>query len=199
MDQKVLSYGSFPIAYEICPQSAMTTGFAVFPDCDPTASIFFTISIPSLTTPKTTCFPSNHCVLTVQRKNWEPFVFGPALAIERIPGPVCFSVKFSSANFDPYIDSPPVPLPAVKSPPWHINSGITRWKALPLKWSGLPDFPVPFSPVHKQRKFSAVFGATSALSSITILPAAAPPMVMSKKTLGFDISNDQSMLMHRAF
>jgi hypothetical protein len=25
------------------------------------------------------------------------------------------------------MDSPPVPLPRVKSPPWHMNSGITRW------------------------------------------------------------------------
>ena len=31
----------------------------------------------------------------------EPFVFGPAFAMERTPGPVCFSVKFSSANLAP--------------------------------------------------------------------------------------------------
>ena len=67
-------------------------------------------------------------------------------------------------------------------PAWHMKSGITRWKALPLKWRGLPDLPVPFSPVHKQRKFSAVFGATSARSSITMRPAALPPMVMSLVT-----------------
>merc|ERR1739844_689295 len=88
-------------AYDSCPQSSITTGFAVFPDCDPTASIFFTISIPSLTAPKTTCFPSNHCVFTVQRKNWDPLVLGPALAIERIPASVCLRVKFSSANLSP--------------------------------------------------------------------------------------------------
>ena len=29
-------------------------------------------------------------------KNCEPFVFLPAFAIERIPGPVCLSLKFSS-------------------------------------------------------------------------------------------------------
>lgn len=44
---------------------------------------------------------ANHAVLTVQRKNWEPLVLGPALAMERTPGPVCLSVKFSSANFSP--------------------------------------------------------------------------------------------------
>merc|ERR1719477_231441 len=32
-------------------------------------------------------------VLAVQRKNWEPLVLGPALAMDRIPGPVCFRVK----------------------------------------------------------------------------------------------------------
>uniref|UniRef100_A0A1B0B9Q6 Uncharacterized protein n=1 Tax=Glossina palpalis gambiensis TaxID=67801 RepID=A0A1B0B9Q6_9MUSC len=55
-------------------------------------------------------------------KNCEPFVFGPALAIDNIPGPVCLRIKFSSSNLLPYIDLPPVPLCAVKSPPWHINS-----------------------------------------------------------------------------
>ena len=40
-------------------------------------------------------------VLTVQIKNCEPLVPGPALAIERVPGPVCLSLKFSSANFSP--------------------------------------------------------------------------------------------------
>ena len=45
------------------------------------------------------------------------------------------------------MDLPPVPLWLVKSPPWHMNWGMTRWKQLPLK-------PKPFSCVHKQRKFS---------------------------------------------
>ena len=35
----------------------------------------------------------------------------------------------------------------VKSPPWSMNWGMTRWKVLP--W-----YPKPFSPVHKARKFS---------------------------------------------
>lgn len=45
--------------------------------------------------------PSSHAVLTVVRKNWLPLVSLPALAIERTPGPVWVSVKFSSANFSP--------------------------------------------------------------------------------------------------
>lgn len=36
--------------------------------------------------------------------------------------------------------------PAVKSPPWHMNPGMTRWKVEPLKCRGLPERPVPFSP-----------------------------------------------------
>merc|ERR1719482_1391041 len=31
----------------------------------------------------------------------EPFVFGPALAMLKMPGPVCLSLKFSSANLAP--------------------------------------------------------------------------------------------------
>ena len=54
------------------------------------------------------------------------------------------------------MDSPPVPSALVKSPPWSIKSLITRWKMAPLKCNGFPKRPLPFSPVHKQRKFSAV-------------------------------------------
>ena len=88
-------------AYAAWPQSAMTTGLAVLPDWEPTASIFFTTSMPSTTAPNTTCLPSNHWVFTVHKKNWDPLVLGPALAIDKIPGPVCLRVKFSSANFAP--------------------------------------------------------------------------------------------------
>lgn len=101
------------------PQLATTTGLDVRPEEDPTFSMALTTSIPSTTFPNTTCFPSSHSVFVVHMKNWDPFVPGPALAMDRIPGPVCFFMKFSSANFAPYMDSPPVPFPAVKSPPLH--------------------------------------------------------------------------------
>ena len=39
--------------------------------------------------------------VTVVMKNWEPLVLGPAFAMERRPGLVCFNLKFSSANFSP--------------------------------------------------------------------------------------------------
>merc|ERR1711879_1086936 len=63
------------------PQSSITTGLDVFPLCEPTASIFFTISMPSVTLPNTQCLPSSQAVFTVHRKNWEPFVLGPAFAM----------------------------------------------------------------------------------------------------------------------
>jgi hypothetical protein len=44
---------------------------------------------------------------------------------------------------------PPPAAPRRRSPPahpWHMKSGITRWKVEPLKCRGLPDLPTPFSP-----------------------------------------------------
>ena len=52
-----------------------------------------------------------------------------------------------------------------------MKFGMTRWKILPLKCKGLPLAPTPFSPVHKQRKFSTVLGTSSPKSPITIRPA----------------------------
>ena len=48
--------------------------------------------------PKTTCAPSNQEVTTVVMKNCDPLVFLPALAMERRPGLLCFSLKFSSVK-----------------------------------------------------------------------------------------------------
>ena len=38
-------------------------------------------------------------------KNWEPFVLGPAFAIDRRNGAECFLINGSSANLGPKIDS----------------------------------------------------------------------------------------------
>ena len=54
-----------------------------------------------LCTAKTTCLPSSQGAAAVQRKNCEPFVFGPAFAMDSTPGPACLSWKFSSLNFSP--------------------------------------------------------------------------------------------------
>lgn len=39
-----------------------------------------------MTSPNTTCLPSSQSVLSHVRKNWEPLVFGPELAMESRPG-----------------------------------------------------------------------------------------------------------------
>ena len=49
------------------------------------SSILRTISMPLVTLPNTTWRPSNQEVLTVQMKNWEPLVSGPALFIVVYP------------------------------------------------------------------------------------------------------------------
>lgn len=100
--------------------------------------IFCTYSIPLVTRPKTVCLLSNHgwkyrqnsmddqslrrndlyllSALTVGAtvmKNWDPLVFGPALAMLRVYGLSCLRDGWnSSSNSPPHIDSPPVPLPA---------------------------------------------------------------------------------------
>ena len=62
------------------PQSAMRTVWVGLPDPPlPTCSILSNTAMPSTTLPKTTCFPSNHSVLAVHKKNWLPLVAGPAV------------------------------------------------------------------------------------------------------------------------
>ncbi|KAH3674279.1 hypothetical protein WICPIJ_009622, partial [Wickerhamomyces pijperi] len=83
------------------PDLETTNKDLVAPELEPKDSIFLTMSRPSTTSPKTTCLPSNHGHGTVVMKNWEPLVFGPALAMDNKPGLVCLLEKFSSANFSP--------------------------------------------------------------------------------------------------
>src|SRR5207244_13100587 len=50
------------------------------------SEILSTTSMPSVTRPKTVCFPSSHDAASVlTMKNWLPFVFGPAFAIANAP------------------------------------------------------------------------------------------------------------------
>ena len=61
-------------------------------------------------------------------KNWALPVFGaPVLAIERVPGTCLSFGSISSGIVKPAFPSP-VP---VRSPPWIMNSGTTRWKIVP--------------------------------------------------------------------
>mmetsp|Transcript_11858 Transcript_11858/g.37837 ORF Transcript_11858/g.37837 Transcript_11858/m.37837 type:complete len:617 (+) Transcript_11858:92-1942(+) len=56
-----------------------------------TFSMPCTTSAPTTTRPKTVCLLSSHVVGAVVMKNWEPFVFGPAFAIETVKGRSCRS------------------------------------------------------------------------------------------------------------
>ena len=102
----------------------MRTVFWVLPPAEPSFSTALTVSMPSTTSPNTTCLPSSHDVTTVVMKTctpghrqrtcqpidtpgrgeagggrtWEPLVFGPAFAMESRPGLLCRSLKFSSAG-----------------------------------------------------------------------------------------------------
>ena len=91
-------------------------------------SIACTTSAPFTTRPNTVCFPSSQGVATVVMKNCEPFVFGPAFAMETVYGRSCRkSREISSANSPPQIDVPPVPSPS-GSPVCSMNPLMTRWK-----------------------------------------------------------------------
>mmetsp|Transcript_7979 Transcript_7979/g.20610 ORF Transcript_7979/g.20610 Transcript_7979/m.20610 type:complete len:230 (+) Transcript_7979:916-1605(+) len=92
---------SWALRLSSSPQSVTRTRCEVVPPREPVASALRTTPIPSMTSPNTTCLPSSQGVASVQMKNCEPLVSGPALAMLRVPGTECFSVKFSSANFSP--------------------------------------------------------------------------------------------------
>lgn len=140
--------------------------------------IFCTTSMPFVTRPKTVCLLSNHGYLWEKKaskfnliehqwkkkwlmrlsnkitvgkteiKNWLPFVFGPAFAMESVYGRSWRNDGWnSSLKSPPQMDSPPVPVP-VGSPVCTINPLITRWNICPLKY--------PF--LLCTQKFSTVFG-----------------------------------------
>ena len=79
-------------------------------------SILWTTSSPCTARPNTVCLLSNHGARSVVMKNWEAFVFGPALAILSVYGLSCFKDENSSSNSLPQMLSPPVPSPS-GSPP----------------------------------------------------------------------------------
>lgn len=119
--------------YHISPHCEMTTGsLGLLFGPVGTFSIFLIMRSPSMTFPNTTCFPSRKSHLAQVMKNWQPFVLGPLLAMERSPGPSCFRLKFSSANVGPQMLIVPVPSPFRKSPPnGQENPLIREWQ----KWT----------------------------------------------------------------
>ena len=71
----------------------------VLPFLAPKRFMASTLFMPSFTLPKTTCLPSNHSVLTVQMKNREPFVLGPAFAMDKMPGPDLYASEILIIKF----------------------------------------------------------------------------------------------------
>ena len=71
------------------PQSVILITFEVAPFLLPYFSIAPKVSNPFEIFPKTTCFLSRCGNLSKHIKNYEPFVPGPAFAIDKIPGPEC--------------------------------------------------------------------------------------------------------------
>ena len=91
--------------------------------------------MPFVTCPNTTCRPSSHFALAKVRKNCEPFVPGPELAMDSSPPFWCLTCPpsgHSSAKQRPYMLSPPLPSPWMWSPPWSMNPGMIRWHFTPL-------------------------------------------------------------------
>lgn len=80
-----------------------------------------------------------------------------ALAIERIPAQYVFWVKFLSSNFPPYIDSntSSVTSDEISTLAHEIWDNPVKYRALVVQ--AFADFQFHFSPVKRQRKFSAVF------------------------------------------
>ena len=79
-----------------------------------------------------------------------------------------------------------------KNAVWRSHTSI-----LSYLWNVDPAYPNPGSPVQSCLKFSAVLGATSALSSKVMRPTSSPPTSMSKYTvknedIGFIIEFDVS-------
>src|SRR5688500_8434109 len=66
--------------------------------CGSRTRILFTMSMPSTTLPKTAWRPLRCGVARCVMKTWLPYVFGPALAMERMPGPSCFRASASASS-----------------------------------------------------------------------------------------------------
>lgn len=83
----------------IWPHCVIVIGsFGLLLDPIGTFSIFLTISMPSITRPKTTCLLSRKLHLAHVTKNWQPFVCWPEFAIDKSPAASCLRLKFSSLN-----------------------------------------------------------------------------------------------------
>ena len=116
---------SFPVSSSIIPQFDIVTLFngrwvfwSVF-----NFSISYNVSIPSITSPNTTCLPFKYWTGLNVKKNWDEFVFFPEFAILSKPFFEWFIKPFVSSlnlphpspcsELSSYIDWPPRPSPVV--------------------------------------------------------------------------------------
>mmetsp|Transcript_36683 Transcript_36683/g.88393 ORF Transcript_36683/g.88393 Transcript_36683/m.88393 type:complete len:264 (-) Transcript_36683:649-1440(-) len=116
------------------PQSTMVTGTDGSPPPSPVvahrSSAARTTSIPDITSPNITCFPSHFGdTASSVTKNCDVLEFFPEFPIERSPARSCFRARpaRSSLNFFPKTDSPPDPFPKTKSPPCIMKPLTMRW------------------------------------------------------------------------
>lgn len=181
------------------PELAIMTFFFGVPDAEPAASMVFTRSMPSTTSPNTTCLPSSHAVGTVVTKNWLPLVLRPALAMDSRPGFVCLIWKFSSRQTSVHemhqggagrtveavavdgLAAGPVVAREVAALEHELRQSVStncsqyteeaRRTAGMIRWKPLFAYPNPCWPVQSSRKLRVVFGTTSSYSLKTMRPA----------------------------
>ena len=118
---------------------------------DPLFSIALITLKPSIIWPKTTFLLSRYLAVIKEMINYEVLrcVVG-SLYIDNKYGTVCFSLKFSSANGLPYIDSPPCPLLYTMSPPIAITFVVILKNSEFVYVKGLPVvLLIPEAPLHK--------------------------------------------------
>ena len=72
--------------------------------------------------------------------------------------PHCIWYVYSSLYCAAAVHHTYVPFLFEKSPPWIMKPFMILWNGEPLKWRGsVVSLPMPASPVHSWRKFSAVW------------------------------------------
>mmetsp|Transcript_42680 Transcript_42680/g.71223 ORF Transcript_42680/g.71223 Transcript_42680/m.71223 type:complete len:210 (-) Transcript_42680:554-1183(-) len=96
-----------------------------------TFSMAESASPPPTSLPKTVCLLSKCFADLYMMKNWDPFVWGPELAILSTPRPSCVRLERSSSlKGCPQMDLPPVPSP-LGSPPCTMKFLMLRWNPTP--------------------------------------------------------------------
>lgn len=83
------------------PHSVITNFLVGGPPLEPNCPICCTTFIPSRTKPNATCLKSKCSAFFSVMKNCELLVSRPRFAMDRMPGPVCRTSKFSSSKAAP--------------------------------------------------------------------------------------------------